>query len=108
VALLGFGSVFNTNAPVRFRDFHRIYGRANLFCILFCALAQATGSGVMQGADAAAEGAAKQAGENAAGQVMQNMGVMPASPAASPASQKINGGAVLDKARARGCGIIAA
>jgi len=58
-----------------------------LFCVVPCALAQNTGVGVMQGAGSAAMGAAKQAGEKAAaGQIMQNMGMMSPSPSTSPAA----------------------
>ena len=58
-----------------------------LFCLPLGALAQEAG-GMMQGAGSAAAGAAKQAGGNAAGQMMQNMGMMSPSPspAASPAA----------------------
>jgi hypothetical protein len=60
-------------------------GALILSCIPLCALAQGTGS-VTQGVGSAAEGAAKQAGENAAGQVLQNMGRMSPAPTASPAA----------------------
>ena len=55
-----------------------------LFCIPPCPLAQETGGGVMQGVGSAVTGAAKEAGANAAGQVMQNLGMMSPSPTASP------------------------
>ncbi len=59
-----------------------------LACFPLRAFAQGAGS-VMQGAGSAAAGAAQQAGTNAAGQVMQSMGMMSPSPAASPASNRV-------------------
>ena len=60
-------------------------GALMLLSIPPCALAQ-TGGSVMQGVVSAAQGAAQQAGQNAAGQVMQNMGLASPSPATSAAS----------------------
>lgn len=65
-----------------------------LLCIPPCALAQ--GGSMMQGAGSTAAGAAKQAGENAAGQAMQNMGMISpsASPAATESPQAVDSSAV--------------